>query len=174
MSETIEIDGEVLDLLKSEAEAFVDTPNSVLRRLLGLDSDAEAQEIRQSSTKAKEPRRSRRRRRKRVPAGSLLPLLEYAMPILQVLQKHEGRAAKRDVVNEVGQMLDGRLTDLDRENIDSGGERWRNRTQFARLRLVHGGYMKEDSPRGVWEISDEGIERLSRAEADGELPGVLF
>lgn len=34
---TIEIDQEVLDLLKSKADPFVDTPNSVLRRLLGLE-----------------------------------------------------------------------------------------------------------------------------------------
>lgn len=35
---TIEIDREVLDVLKSRAEPFVDTPNDVLRRVFGLDA----------------------------------------------------------------------------------------------------------------------------------------
>ena len=38
---TIRIDNEVLDKLKEHAEPFVDTPNSVLRRLLGLATRAE-------------------------------------------------------------------------------------------------------------------------------------
>src|SRR4051794_6431478 len=33
---SIEIDGEVWEAMKSQAEPFVDTPNDVLRRLLGL------------------------------------------------------------------------------------------------------------------------------------------
>src|SRR5439155_10026585 len=36
MSPTIKIDDGVFDELKKHAEPFVDTPNSVLRRLLGL------------------------------------------------------------------------------------------------------------------------------------------
>lgn len=34
---TIEIDEDVWNLLKKHAEPFIDTPNNVLRRLLGLD-----------------------------------------------------------------------------------------------------------------------------------------
>lgn len=38
MNNQIEIDNDVFGVLKSKAEPFVDTPNSVLRRLLGLDA----------------------------------------------------------------------------------------------------------------------------------------
>ena len=37
MSPTIRIDDEVFEKLKSMGEAFVDTPNSVLRRALNLE-----------------------------------------------------------------------------------------------------------------------------------------
>ena len=36
MSPTIRIDDDVFDALKKHAEPFVDTPNTVLRRILGL------------------------------------------------------------------------------------------------------------------------------------------
>ena len=40
MSPTIRIDDEVFSKLKGMGEAFVDTPNSVLRRVLGLEDSA--------------------------------------------------------------------------------------------------------------------------------------
>ncbi|MFT4010316.1 MAG: hypothetical protein QM655_09785 [Nocardioidaceae bacterium] len=40
MTPTIRIDHDVYEALRDAAEPFVDTPNSVLRRLLGLDDDA--------------------------------------------------------------------------------------------------------------------------------------
>ena len=39
MSPTIRIDDEVFEALKGMGEAFVDTPNSVLRRVLKLEND---------------------------------------------------------------------------------------------------------------------------------------
>ena len=36
MTPTVRVDEEVYEQLKAHAEPFVDTPNSVLRRLLGL------------------------------------------------------------------------------------------------------------------------------------------
>ena len=44
MSPTIRIDDDVFDELKGHAEPFVDTPNSVLRRLLGLAPKADSAE----------------------------------------------------------------------------------------------------------------------------------
>jgi len=39
----ITVDKDVYDRIKSEAEPFIDDPNSVLRRLLGLDGDTTSQ-----------------------------------------------------------------------------------------------------------------------------------
>jgi restriction endonuclease Mrr len=95
----------------------------------------------------------------------LLPEGEYELPILQALSATGGRRPTREVVEEVGRVLNDRLTEADREPIRDGGLRWQNRVQFARLRMVKAGFMKSDSPRGVWEISAAGEERLKEGKA---------
>ena len=172
MSPTIRIDSEVLDKLKEHAEPFVDTPNSVLRSILGLAPGGESGEIEDGAPAAQPSRRARvatrggssrpRRRRSRAPrakAGTTLPDAEYEVPILEILRDNGGRAPTREVIGALGERLDGRLSDADREPLSSGEIRWRNRAQFARLNLIEQGDMAKGSPRGVWEISEQGLER---------------
>lgn len=177
---TIGIDREVWEALKAEAEPFVDTPNSVLRRRFGLDAPQDggaggtfvqpALLADDGATPATTPRRRSSGRRsssngkapvrKRAPRGSLLPEEAYELPILEVLDKHGGRVPTREVIEEVGELVRDRLTPLDHEELATGGHRWHKRIQFTRLRLVERGLVKKDSPRGVWEITDEGRRAL--------------
>jgi hypothetical protein len=85
-----------------------------------------------------------------------MPRVEYEIPILTVLRHHGGRAASREVVAEVGEIVKPKLTPKDVELLSSGVVRWENRVHFTRLRLIERGLLKKDSPRGVWEISDKG------------------
>ena len=75
MSSSIDIDDEVFAKLKEEAEPFVDTPNSVLRRLLGLNAGAETTngQSKGSTEVVGRTRKSQSSRagRKRVPRASL-------------------------------------------------------------------------------------------------------
>ncbi len=80
--------------------------------------------------------------------------------MLQIISEHGGRAAAREVIDELGTRLHGQLTEMDNEQLASGDVRWRNRAQFVRLRLVEQGDMVKDSPRGIWEISDQGRRRV--------------
>jgi hypothetical protein len=178
MSPTIRIDDDVYDALKERAEPFVDTPNTVLRRVLGLtlpEAD-EPEELAPGEVqheerpappapRASRPRRQSRGRRSkpkgtRAPKGSLLAEDEYELPLLQILAERGGRAPTREVLEELERRLDGRLTPGDREHLKTGGVRWRQRAQFVRLRLVEAGDMIGGSPRGVWEISDQGRARV--------------
>jgi hypothetical protein len=169
----IEIDQDVFEVLKERAEPFVDTPNSVLRRVLGLaevENDASSSSNRQSPplTVIETPKRRRRdgrSRTKRAPAGSLLPEAEYVAPILRVIAEKGGRAPAREVIDGVGVIVDERLTSLDKERMANGAIRWHNRVQFTRLRMVDQGLLKKGSPRGVWEITDEGAQQLSSESA---------
>lgn len=166
---TIEVDSEVWEALKAEAEPFVDTPNTVIRRKLGLGPPSDPVSAQGDGAQPHEsPRRSRRRSsngrvsvRKRAPRGSLLPEVEYELPILQVLHRHGGRVPAREVIEQVGEIIGDRLTPLDHEELEKGGKRWQKRVQFTRLRLVERGLIDKDSPRGVWEISDEGRRALT-------------
>jgi hypothetical protein len=168
----------------------VDDVNSVLRRLLGMEGmtpsvrdHASAQpagsaagsvaakggagsgrstaEARSSRAKAK-----RRSARPRAARGSLLPEREYEEPLLRALAARGGSAPASEVIEDVGAALGGRLTDADREGLSSGLTRYKNRVQFVRLKLVQAGEVKKGSPRGVWEITPKGHERLKRLDSD--------
>ncbi|HLF44629.1 MAG TPA: winged helix-turn-helix domain-containing protein [Acidimicrobiia bacterium] len=179
MAPAIEIDDEVYKRLKDEAEPFVDTPNSVLRRLLGLQTEraefaqeliptrSDGAELRIGRKMAK--RKGSRGRRdeqgsRRVPAGSILPESEYELPLLEALIDAGGQAPSKEVTEAVGRKLAGRLTDLDREPLKSGGIRWENRIQFVRLKMIERGLMIRDTPRGIWAISDDGRRQLELSQ----------
>jgi Mrr N-terminal domain len=152
LPESIDIDDEVFEVLKHHAQPFVDTtPNAVLRRLLGLDPDERPSTDTTEKTGAK---------RARVARGMLLAEHEYERPILRYLDAHGGRAPSREVVEAVGAVLGDRLTARDRQQLSSGGIRWEKRAAFVRLRLVERGELARNSPRGTWEITDKGRERL--------------
>ena len=177
MAPEVIVDDEVYEYLKSQAEPFVDTPNSVLRRLLGLKRSvvAEGREAhlaaaigdlpRSASVETHSrpsPRASRQRSRQtRAPRGTLLPGKEYEVPILEVLVEADGSAPTAEVIEAVGRRLKDRLTEMDRQQLHSGGLRWRSRIQFVRLRLIERGLMVKGSPPGTWAITKAGREYLA-------------
>jgi hypothetical protein len=103
-------------------------------------------------------------KRSRVALELLLRENDDELPILEALSATGGHCPTREVVEGVGRGLNGRLTEVDHEPTRDGGPpRWQNRGQSARLRLVRAGPIKGDSPRGAWEISGIGEERLKEA-----------
>lgn len=189
---SIVVDEDVFATLQSLAEPLVDDANAVLRRLLHLPpNQADTGPTEQYTLEAESnvetpvrgaggspvkrsrsprPGRSMSQKRKRgsgtrAPAGSLLPEAQYELPLLEALIELGGSAPTSEVVDRLGKTLDDKLTDGDREMLSSGEVRWRNRVQFVRLGLIKGGHMMKDSPRGVWEITDAGRQRVA-AEAE--------
>jgi Mrr N-terminal domain len=173
LTPTIRIDEEVMAVLKENAEPFVDTPNSVLRRLLGLPAvngsgpaeDTASDVLGTSPKRSRQQTRSRTGRRRRAELtraqpGTILADEEYELPLLAILDSHGGRAPTREVLDELGERLRDRLMPADHERLGSGDIRWRNRAQFVRLRLIEQGDMASESPRGLWEITDQGRDRL--------------
>jgi hypothetical protein len=160
MSPQIRVDEEVYEALKHKAEPFLDTPNSVLRRVLGLDSVASETAhapadpkggngtARTAATRPRSPGRAK--------AGELLPIEAYYEPIMRSLVRHDGSARVALVLDEVGQELFDQLTPIDHLSLPTGGKRWRNRVQWARQHLVDQGLLEAGSPHGTWSITPEG------------------
>jgi hypothetical protein len=170
MSPSIRVDDEVYGFLQRNAEAFVDTPNTVLRRLLKLgerDAGAETDPKPKPTPLPKAPLRSVRRGKRGTPGrarpGTILPHEAYVGPILDVLAEADGQATAREVTAEVGRRLSEKLTPIDLEPLPSGSIRWESRVQFVRLRLADEGLLARDTPRGVWALTPAGRDRAAES-----------
>jgi hypothetical protein len=143
-------------------------PSDTLRRLLSTASaDETVGNAEPRTTGSDRPPRShasrgrtaKKRTRARAKAGTILPEVEYDQPILEALVEAGGRAPKREVIEAVGNKLQSRFLPTDLARLGNE-ERWKKRAQFRRLRLVDQGFIQRGSPRGVWEITEDGRRRL--------------
>lgn len=100
----------------------------------------------------------------RLRRGLRTPEEAYYRPILQVLVELSGRAPMGLILDRVGQVMHNVLRDVDHQPLASDPElpRWRNAAQWARNSMVQEGLLRNDSPRGIWEISEAGQQRLQR------------
>ena len=89
---------------------------------------------------------------------------EYQVPVLQAIVELGGSANLNDVLELVYDMMRNQLNDYDKSALPSDGmtPRWRNTAQWARNTLRQQGLLKDDSPRGIWEISDAGRKWLDK------------
>jgi hypothetical protein len=147
---SIEVSESTYRRLLAQISSFEDTAEDVIKRLL---AEAE-EEIKTQGQRAQ--------RKPRATPGSILPEGEYWRPILSIIDAAGGSAPAREVIEELGERLRGRLTARDMEPIEMGELRWRNRARFARLRMIEQGLLSNDSPRGIWEITDAGRAYLDR------------
>lgn len=102
-----------------------------------------------------EPSPSQKTRTKR----SKLPKTEAAtlrQLIVDVLKSKSGRAKTAEILNEVGERLEGKLLPGDLQVRQDGKTPvWRNNTQWQRLQMVHDGILRSDSPNGIWELTED-------------------
>ena len=89
--------------------------------------------------------------------NKITPELLYQFLILNILIKAGGSAERYRVLDTIKRDYWRFLSGKDLSEYQSGhGERWKNHISFAREHLKEIGYLKKDSPRGLWEITDEG------------------
>lgn len=98
--------------------------------------------------------------------GVFTPVLAYWRPILEVLIDMGGRGRRRNVVNATGERMKGILTPADHGNLPkSGWVRWRNRVAWQASNMRAQGLIRNDSPRGIWEIADAGRMWLGKGKS---------
>ena len=140
---TVRIDDEVFEALKKLAEPLVDTPNSVLRRLLDLETKKPA-----SKDRGQLPNSSPRDK---------TPQSVYEENLLAVLAAppFNGRGHKKDVTLAVVErmMKRGLIPPSDMEFVATGETKAENKISWGRNLLKNRGLIRGDSPRGVWELA---------------------
>ncbi|NOX56036.1 MAG: hypothetical protein GXP27_16660 [Planctomycetes bacterium] len=116
------------------------------RQIVGGDQS------RDDETRAHRRDLGRLRRRLRTPEQ------EYYRPILRALEELGGSASLNDVLDRVYELMKDSLREVDFEPLASDPRlpRWRNAAQWARHSMVREGLLKNDSPRGIWEITELG------------------
>jgi len=102
----------------------------------------------------------------RIPRGICTPEKAYKLPILKALQELGGSGTTNDVLKRVKKLMKGVLKLVDYQNYENKQgfiePRWSKRAKWVRYRLMQEGLVKNDSPRGLWEISEAGLQYLAK------------
>ena len=90
--------------------------------------------------------------------GGRTPEEQFIIPILESIIELGGKAEVKRVYERVHSKMKDILTEYDYEPLPSNPQeiRWKNNVRFARLRMVKEGLLAENSPRGIWEITEKG------------------
>lgn len=148
----IKVDAEVFIRLQSLASPFVDTPNDVLRRILGIDSreadidpplvDDEHNAAGPTETTDEHPP---------------IPQREYRPYILSILREAGGSLSVNQVLKEVECRMTSRFSDADYQPVSKDEVKWRNAARWERNDMVKDGLIKKNGRRGVWELTEGGM-----------------
>jgi hypothetical protein len=155
MMPTIRVDDDVYAWLQKHAQPFEDTPNSVLRRIAGLDSSNRAEAV-ESVKVEPAPKPSK---------GSKTPQEDFKIPLLRVLRSHGGEADRVTVLRELEKVMKNRLTDFDRSDIQSGTIRWQKTAEWEVHIMRNQGLLKpvRDTRPGVWALTEKGRKAADAA-----------
>jgi hypothetical protein len=96
--------------------------------------------------------------KERLKKGMRTPEDFFRDPILTVLLEMGGSAPMSEVLDRVYEKVKASLNEYDLQPLPSDPQsiRWRSTAQWCRYTLVREGLLRSDSPRGTWELSEEG------------------
>jgi len=90
------------------------------------------------------------------------PTKSYWRPLLKALVESGGHGRRERVIEMVGEKMRSVLHPADYQKLpQSSFVRWENRVAWQASNMRREGYIKNDSPRGIWEITDAGRKWLN-------------
>jgi len=87
----------------------------------------------------------------------------FDKPLLDSLVALGGKGSFDEVLQDMKSKIGPRLKPGDFDAVSTGEERWRNTARWRRNALVKLGFLRTDSRRGIWEISEAGRAWLKTA-----------
>lgn len=98
-------------------------------------------------------------------AGSGTSSADFRYPILEALVRLGGSGSVQEVLAVVGKIMAEDLNIHDFHPLPSKPDsvRWKNTAQWERFKMVQEGLLASDSERGIWEITETGLEYLDNA-----------
>jgi hypothetical protein len=149
----IRISERTWERLKKHARPFEDSPDDVIN--LALDALDERGVPPRPDTAEASPKPKAARQ------GHKLPQKEFRLPLLATLRDLGGKSPTKIVRERMERKLASQLSDDDYSPVAGGEPRWWNAVCWQRLVLVKQGLLKDDSERGVWELSERGRQFLA-------------
>ena len=147
---TIRISEESMQRLKAWAEPLVDSADSALAK--ALDAAERYRNIHDPVDPGPAVQaHAHGDRSPRLPEGTVRE------PLLEVIYERGGSARGRDLYPALRERMKRYLTPGEFDRVKPGDEGWRSTVKSARDHLVQDGYLRGDSPRGVWALSKEGV-----------------
>ncbi|MCX7778606.1 MAG: winged helix-turn-helix domain-containing protein, partial [Armatimonadetes bacterium] len=67
-----------------------------------------------------------------------------------------------EVLDQVEKMVRPHLQSFDFRPVSSGEPRWRNKARWERFNMVLEGLLRDDSPRGIWELTEKGWQEARK------------
>ena len=165
----IRVTDKTLERLKTWAEPLVDTAESALVKALDA---AEHTQKRLGRNHVAPATKATRAKRRRPTSQDKLPQKEFRQPLLELLHELGGSAQAAHLRPLMRAKMASTLLAGDLKPVSTGDERWWNATCWARHALVKEGYLRDDSPRGIWELSEKGTELVLAARPQSPSPFV--
>ena len=156
----IRISDVTMERLKAWAEPLQDTAESALAK--ALDAAEEGRKLLRRD-RSKTAEKAMRVSRGRASSLNKLPQKEFRQPLLELLYEMGGSVRVTDLRPVMKKKMMSALLSGDLERVSTGDERWWNATCWERSNLVNEGYLRDDSSRGIWELSESGMKHVEEA-----------
>ncbi len=162
---TVRLDDDVFDALMKICRPTVDTPNSVIRRLLQncKDDSLSGRSIERKNIKLEGNIRDTGFMG--TPQRFVTSQDVYEVYVLYVLQtEYSGEAGPRSLEKDVVALMKKRgfITDYERKIVATGKIKAKESIAQAGNALRDKGYIVQKSPRGMWRITSVGIARAKQ------------
>lgn len=163
MMPVIRITDDTWDRLKQWAVPLEDTPEDAVSKVL----DAAEEHLRcVEPTRAKpkdETDEASSEKGDKLRRGLRTPQQAYRRPILEAIYELGGKGTIDRILEKVEEKMKDILGEVDYEGTPKMGyTRWVNTTHWEHSQLVKEGVLKADSPRGIWKLSEKGIEEVKK------------
>ena len=153
----IRISQQTWDRLKTYATPLEDTADDVVNVALDALEAARPKGLRIARHSTAAPLPSKRGRR--------TPLKKFRAPLLETLYRLGGKAYSREIRKTIELLVAPMLGKADYELVSNAQPRWWNAICSVRNDFIRQGLFRNDSERGIWELSKQGFE-LMRAQAE--------
>ena len=155
----IRVSERTIERLNTWAEPLEDTVESAIAKAL----DAADEYRNQPAPEHPNPETTKPVTSKRRPPGGTLPQKTFPQPLLEAIYEMGGTARTVDLRPDMKRRMAPALLPGNRERVSTDEERWWNSVCWERSYLVKDGYFRDDSPRGTWKLSQNGIEHAERS-----------